>query len=106
MPTHTRRRDLCRAPTRCAFFQKLAEVLLESIPTRTSQSDYIANGDTAVFACILESIFTDNSGMADRTIFSLSTFLASRFICCWRARRKNKTQGCQFGVSVLIVSCV
>ena len=27
-------------------------------------------------------IFTDNSGMADRTIFSLSTFLASRFICC------------------------
>src|SRR5450631_105409 len=27
-------------------------------------------------------IFKDNSGMADRTIFSLSTFLASRFICC------------------------
>src|ERR1700730_11123332 len=28
-------------------------------------------------------MFTDNSGMADRTVFSLSTFLASRFICCW-----------------------
>src|ERR1035437_7797452 len=37
-----------------AFFQKLAEVLLERVPTRAGQRNYIADGDASVFACILE----------------------------------------------------
>jgi hypothetical protein len=37
-----------------AFFQKLAEVLLESIPTCAGQCNYIADGDASVFTRILE----------------------------------------------------
>src|SRR5690606_19438741 len=51
-------------------------------------------------------IWTDNSGSADNTIFSRSTFFARRFICCCSARRKNRIHGCQFGVSVRILPCV
>src|SRR4029077_15144066 len=37
-----------------AFFEKLAEVLLERVPTRAGQCNYIADGDASVFTRILE----------------------------------------------------
>ena len=37
-----------------AFFQKPAEVLLERVPTRAGQRNYIGDGDPSVFACRLE----------------------------------------------------
>src|SRR3984893_19511026 len=39
-----------------AFFQKLAEVLLERVPTRAGQRNYIADGDASVFTRILEDV--------------------------------------------------
>lgn len=39
-----------------AFFQKLAEVLLERVPTRAGQCNYIADGDASVFTRILEDV--------------------------------------------------
>jgi len=39
-----------------AFFQKLAEVLLERVPTRAGHCNYIADGDASMFTRILEDV--------------------------------------------------
>jgi hypothetical protein len=49
MPTHTRRREAVHHQV--SLFQKLAEVLLERVPTRAGQRNYIADGDASVAIC-------------------------------------------------------
>jgi len=52
------------------------------------------------------TIFSERSGNVARTIFSRSTFFSSRRTCSASERRKNISQGCQFGATLRIVPCV
>jgi hypothetical protein len=86
-----------------AFCDQLAEVLLQCVSARSRESYDVADGDSSVFADVLDDAHRQFRRRYNDDLFPLD-FLASRFICCCNARRKNITHGCQFGASVLTVT--